>query len=206
MNALVLLSAFRGSNDPADAYLLRAGYGGLTGALSNINQDGFASASFHSWPDTLKWDGYSGDYGPNFVGLALGSGTYLVEDAHGDFDGEGLVAYGGSLAVRENGVVSVMPDDAFRRRVFVGPLKLLVTIDAGVISSFNYHPAEGTVSLRLSQLEGVPAARSAVLWLESTVRGGHFVVSQPEDLVKTRLGWQVPLQGTALFTVVIKRS
>jgi len=29
--------------------------------------------------NTLKWDALSGDYGQNFLGLALGHTTYLVE-------------------------------------------------------------------------------------------------------------------------------
>jgi Family of unknown function (DUF5695) len=30
-----------------------------------------ASVAFHSFPSTLKWDPYSGDYGPNFFGHAF---------------------------------------------------------------------------------------------------------------------------------------
>ncbi|CAN8100479.1 unnamed protein product [Discula destructiva] len=84
------LSAFR--SDPTDDYLLRIGYGGMNGPLSNIHADGFTAASFHSFPETLAWDSYSGDYGPNHLGLILGTATYLVEDEE-----LGLVAYGGSL-------------------------------------------------------------------------------------------------------------
>ena len=45
------------------------------GALTNIDQAGFASVAFHSFPSTLKWDAYSGDYGPNFFGHALNTAT-----------------------------------------------------------------------------------------------------------------------------------
>ena len=63
LNALPLISQF--TSNPTDYYLLRVGFAGLSGPMSNIDQGGFASASFHSFADTLKWDGYSGDYGPN---------------------------------------------------------------------------------------------------------------------------------------------
>lgn len=195
LNALVLLSAFR--SDPSDNYLLRVGYAGVTGALSNINQEGFASASFHSWPDTLQWDGYSGDYGPNFVGLALGSGTYLVEDA----EAGGLAVYGGNLTTA-GGVSTVYTKDAFRRKVFVGPLRLLVTIDAGVILDFTYRATDKTVSLTLSQGEGGPKAASSVVWLETTAGAGKFTVTSP-GLAQARLGWQVPLD-TMPVTIVIR--
>ncbi len=48
------------------------------GALTNIDREGFASVAFHSFPSTLKWDAYSGDYGPNFFGHALNTATYLI--------------------------------------------------------------------------------------------------------------------------------
>jgi len=194
LNALVLLSAFR--SDPSDGYLLKVGYGGMTAALSNINQEGFASASFHSWPDTLQWDGYSGDYGPNFVGLALGSATYLVEDA----DSGRLAAYGGNIS-STSGVVSVLTQDAFRRRVFVGPMRLLVTIDAGIIAKFTYRATDAALILTLSQLDGGPKAALAIVWLETTAGAAKYAVKTP-GLHQARLGWEVPL-GTAPVTISI---
>ena len=52
LNALPLLSQFR--QTPKDTYLLQAGYGGITGPLSNIRQDGSMYNGFHSFPDTLR--------------------------------------------------------------------------------------------------------------------------------------------------------
>lgn len=52
LNALPLLSAFESS--PTDYYLLRVGYAGSSGPLTNIDQGGFASASFHSFADTVR--------------------------------------------------------------------------------------------------------------------------------------------------------
>ncbi|KAK0646875.1 hypothetical protein B0T16DRAFT_328617 [Cercophora newfieldiana] len=196
LNALVLLSAFR--NDPTDLHLLRVGYGGMMAPLSNINKEGFASASFHSWPDTLQWDAYSGDYGPGFVGLALGSSTYLVDDP----EMGGLVAYGGDL--RAGGVVTVQTRDAFRRRVFVAPLRLLITIDAGIISEFSYSASNATVALTLAQLEGGPTAASTVVWLEVTAGNSTFTMTTP-GLTQARQGWQVPLSSGPV-TVAIKKA
>ena len=117
LNALPLLADYHTRDDPqseAAFYDLRVGYGGTSGPLSSINQDGFAAASFHSFPDTLAWDGYSGDYGPNFVGLALGSGAYLVQDRD-----VGLVSYGGVLA-SDDTTVTVHTRDSARRKAFIG--------------------------------------------------------------------------------------
>ncbi|KAG7052107.1 putative glycoside hydrolase family 43 protein [Colletotrichum scovillei] len=189
LNALVLLSAFRSS--PTDTYLLRTGYGGTTGPLSNINQDGFAAASFHSWPDTLKWDGISGDYGPNFLGLALGSGTYVVQDSE-----LGVLAFGG-VVTASTGTVSVTTKDAVRRKVFIGPLGVLVSVDAGIIQDFAFTASSKSISVTLAQLDGVPKAASAVVWLESTTGTGTFKVTT-SGIAQARGGWSVPLSGSSV--------
>jgi len=36
--------------------------------------------AFHSFPSALKWDAYSGDYGPNFFGHAFNTATYVIDD------------------------------------------------------------------------------------------------------------------------------
>ncbi|KAJ0325445.1 hypothetical protein Brms1b_000753 [Colletotrichum noveboracense] len=191
LNALPLLSAFRSS--PTDTYLLRTGYAGTTGPLSNINADGFAAASFHSWPDTLKWDGISGDYGPGFLGLALGSGTYVVQDAE-----LGLVAFGGTLT-SSGSSVSVVTKDAVRRKVFIGPLGVLVSVDAGIIREVKYVAASKTVDVTLAQLDGVPKAANAVIWVEG---GGSWKVTG-SGVTQARGGWQVALSGDSVVVQVL---
>ncbi|CAJ2511390.1 Uu.00g070150.m01.CDS01 [Anthostomella pinea] len=194
LNALVLLSAFR--SDPSDTYLLQAGYGGTSGPLSNINTDGFAAASFHSWPDTLKWDGYSGDYGPGFLGMVLGSGTYVAE--HATF---GLVAYGGVLESNTNGGVSVPVQGPVRRRVFVGPLGVLITIDAGSIQSFRFDAEGAAISVTLAQMEGGPVAAAAVMWAETNSDSVAYDVSAP-GVSQSRMGWRIPLSSTDVVVIL----
>ena len=88
LNAIPVLTDFR--DHPEDYYLLRIGYAGMMGSLSNLGQDGFPSMAFHSFPDTMKWDAISGDYGLNFFGHAYNAATYLVN--HPDF---GWQSFGG---------------------------------------------------------------------------------------------------------------
>ncbi|KAI1296327.1 hypothetical protein F5Y03DRAFT_370655 [Xylaria venustula] len=198
LNALVLLSAFR--SDPSDWYLLQTGYGGTSGPLSNINQDGFAAASFHSWPDTLKWDGYSGDYGPGFVGLALGSGTYVAQH-----DTLGLLVYGGTLTSSTGASsISVTTTGPVRRRVFIGPLGVLLTTEAGSIDGFGYASDGSSISLTLAQLANGPTATSAVLWVETTSGSANYTVSSPTT-TQSRQGWAIPLSSSAV-TVQLKKA
>ncbi|KAI8191150.1 hypothetical protein K4K51_012955 [Colletotrichum sp. SAR 10_75] len=157
LNALVMLSAFR--DDPTNSYLLRVGYGGTSGALSNIREDGFASCAMHAWPEHLSWDGFSGDYGPNFVGMVLGSGTYLVDDL--DY---GMIAYGGVLKVDDD-LITVQVRDPLRRKIFIGPLGVEIDLDAGVVEQFAYHVESHTISLKVGQLEDGLEAEAAILWI-----------------------------------------
>ncbi|HQU84017.1 MAG TPA: DUF5695 domain-containing protein [Pyrinomonadaceae bacterium] len=123
LNAIPVLDSFRAN--PNDFYLLRVGYGGMMGALSNIDQEGFASTAFHTFPDTLKWDGYSGDYGPNFFGHAVNSATYIVN--HEEF---GWQAFGGNVEIKGDSV-KIKPLDALRQRIYLAPFGLWLTLDAG---------------------------------------------------------------------------
>ncbi len=152
LNAIPLLNEYR--EHPSDLYLLRVGYGGTMGALSNIDQEGFASAAFHSFPSTLKWDAYSGDYGPNFFGHAWNTGTYLVETP--DF---GWQAFGGNVS-RDGDWVSVACKDSFRNRVFLASVGLYLVLDAGAFESVAFNPKTRAVRVRLSAADAfTPAAR-----------------------------------------------
>ena len=94
LNAIPLLTEFR--DHPEDLYLLRVGYGGVMGALTNIDENGFGSTAFHAFPDRLAFDPYSGDYGSNFFGHAVNTGVYVVHDKT-----LGWLCFGGNL--RQNG-------------------------------------------------------------------------------------------------------
>lgn len=188
---MVLLSQFQ--TDPSDTYLLRAGFGGISGPLSNINEEGFASASFHSWPDTLKWDALTGDYGPNFLAVVLGSATFVSDDSD-----IGLNAYGGVLEEFGDRVV-VQTRDPVRRKVFVGPLGVRFSLDSGIIQEFSYSKSSGVVSVTLSQLPSVPKAETAIMWIENT-GSAQYTVKTP-GLIEERKGWKVPLSSE---TVVIE--
>jgi hypothetical protein len=155
INAVPVLAEFR--EHPDDFYLLRIGYGGIMGALSNIDREGFASAAFHSYPQNLRWDSYSGDYGPSFFGHAVSTGTYIFN--HPDF---GWLAFGGNLNV-DGDWVKVQPLDSFRQRVYVAPLGLWLTLDAGTFEGVDVNLTTHAVRVGLSKSdEYTPLARLRV--------------------------------------------
>lgn len=176
--------------------MLRVGYGGNSGPLANIDTDGFASAAFHSWPDTLKWDPYSGDYGPNFVGLSLGAGCFIVQEQ------SGAVVYGGNVKTGSNGTLTVEPRDAVRRRVYLGPWGVQVELDAGAIQQVEVDVSGQTATFTIVDAVNAQAAsaRQAVVWL-SDYRNGGFKVTTA-GLQTSRQGSVVPLSnGTATFAI-----
>ena len=152
INAIPVLAAYR--ERPDDFYLLRLGYAGTMAPLSNIDPDGFAAAAFHSSPALMKWDAYSGDYGPNFFGHAVNTATYVVN--HPVF---GWLALGGNLKVSGNSV-RVQPLDSFRRRVYLAPVGLWLTLDAGTFENVEFNEKTHAVRLELSSKNSfTPVAR-----------------------------------------------
>lgn len=142
LNAIPVLHQFK--KEPENFYLLRVGSGGVLGTLSNITRDGFAPCAFHSFPSTLEIDGISGDYGPGFFGYAVNSATRVTR--HDEF---GWLAFGGNIA-RQKDRITVQPTTAGRSRVFIAPLKLDLSLEAGSFESVTFNPETGEVKLVLT--------------------------------------------------------
>ncbi|KAF7940120.1 uncharacterized protein EAE98_000247 [Botrytis deweyae] len=188
LNALPLLSHFE--QNPSQTYLLRVGYGGTNGPLSNIDHEGFASAAFHTWPDTMAWDGYSGDYGPNFVGLSLGSGVYVVDDAV-----LGLVAFGGTLS-GSNTSWTVEPRDAVRRKVYIAQLGFKFEVDAAAIESVKYEDGKVQISIvsSVETVSGMAKASETILRVTKMAQVGGTGKAVVDGLSALRGGWKVDLR------------
>ncbi len=141
LNAIPVLKHFR--KTPDDLYLLKVGYGGLLGGISNITQDGFGPAAFHSFPSTLKIDGITGDYGSGFYGYAVNSATYITKD-----EDMGWLAFGGNLT--QNGdVVEVDITTAAKSRVYIAPKKIWLTLDAGTFEKVSYNAKTEEIEITL---------------------------------------------------------
>ncbi len=143
LNAIPVLTQFR--KTPDNLYLLKVGYGGLLGGISNITQDGFGPAAFHSFPSALQIDGISGDYGSGFYGYAVNSATYLTHD-----DDMGWLAFGGNINIKEN-IVEVEITTASKSKIFIAPIDLWLTLDAGAFKKFNYNIVTKQVTITLAE-------------------------------------------------------
>jgi len=193
LNAIPLFDSFR--RNPADMHLLRVAYGGLMGGITNIDQDGASSAAFHSWPDRMQWDPYSGDYGMGFFGHAYAAATYVVDDPT-----LGWLSYGGNLS-QVGGRIQVVPRDGARSRLFVAPAGLWLTLEAGKIGRVNYDPASATVRLTLDPATAdTPTAR---LFVETTTPKGRPY--RPDRGTPERGGYSIPLSAAPTEIVLSAR-
>jgi hypothetical protein len=199
LNAIPVLTAYR--DDPSDFHLLRIGYAGTMGALTNIDRDGFGSVAFHSFPDQLRWDAYSGDYGPNFLGHALNTGTYIVN--HEEF---GWQAFGGNVrsvsvdpvgqSTQRGARIIVEPTDSFRQRVYVAPYGLFLTLESGRFERVEIDPSTRTVSVTLAP--ATTHERRARLRVEQPAHVAGVGTYTPASTFSTERGaFVVPLGPSA---------
>ena len=162
LNAIPVLSQFR--QTPADLYLLRVGYGGVMGTLSNITEEGFAPCASHSFPTELRNDGISGDYGCGYFGYAINTATYMIHD-----DEFGWLAFGGNLTTKGSWV-NVELTTAARSRVYLAPVGLWLTLDAGTFKTVSFNPKTREVRVELEKAsEFTP---NAYLWISQTTIPG----------------------------------
>jgi len=167
LNAIPMLVEYR--EHPDDFHLLRAGYGGVMGALTDIDQQGFDAPAFHSFPDMLRFDPLSGDNGPNFFGHAWNAGTYVVK--HPDF---GWICFGGNLSATGS-EITIEPKDASRTRVYLAPVGLWLTLDSGHFNRLVWNEKTGTVRIALAPKEDfTPQARLRIEQPAQIAGVGHF--------------------------------
>ena len=184
LNAIPLLAEYR--DHPDDLYLLRVGYAGTMGALTDIDQQGFPSAAFHSFPDMLKPDPITGDYGPNFFGHAWNAATYVVNDPQ-----FGWQAFGGNISTKGS-LIDITPLDSARTRVYIAPLGLWLTLEAGTFERVQLNSTSGVTRIGLSPATPyTPQARLSVEQPAKIKGAGSFHPKQ--NLSMERGNYIVPL-------------
>jgi hypothetical protein len=183
-----VLSEYR--EHPDDFYMLRVGYGGTMGALTDIDQEGFLSPAFHSFPDMMVPDPLSGDNGPNFFGHVWNTATYVVN--HPEF---GWLAFGGNVKT-EGDAVRVTPLDSRRDRVYLAPAGLWLTLDSGKFETVEFNSK--TQKVRLSLAPSTQSTSAARLRLEQPAKpAGVGSFTPGEKFSSERGAWVIPLKAGA---------
>jgi|SRR5579862_5910599 len=174
LNAIPLLAEYR--EHPDDFYLLRVGYAGTMGVLTDIDRDGFVSPAFHRFPDMLRPDPLSGDSGPNFFGYAWNTATYILN--HPEF---GWLAFGGNLTPHGSDV-SATPVDSARQRIYVAPLGLWLRLDAGQFVKLDINAQDG--NLRITLASATSFTHEALLRIEQPARISGIGAYEPVEKLK----------------------
>lgn len=186
LNAIPVLDAYR--RHPDDLRLLRIGYAGMSQVAANIDARGFGSYGFDADPRILQFDPYTADYGIAFYGYAHNTGSYAVNDP--EF---GWLGFGCELK-QENETLTLLPRDGFRTRIFLAPLRLWLTLDAGTFESLTLNTKTQHIEIHLSpKTQETP---TAYLRLETIgEQGRHFApINAP---VVLRGAYPIPLTTTS---------
>jgi len=195
INAIPMLTEYR--EHPDDFHLLRAGYGGTMGTLTDIDQQGFDAPAFHAFPDMLRFDPLSGDNGMNFFGHAWNAGVYVVK--HPDL---GWICFGGNLSISGD-EVTVEPKDASRTRVYLAPVGLWLTLDSGHFDRLVWNEKAGSLRIALAPKdEFTPQARVRMEQPAHVPGAGQFHLSTAAS--SERGAFVIPL-STSETWVEVKR-
>ena len=181
INSIPVLDSFR--SNPNDLYLLRVGYAGMNQIIANIDPEGFASYGFDADPAILKFDPYTADYGIAFYGYARNAGCYVADD--GKF---GWLAFGGNIE-RKATTMTVTPKDGFRKRVFLAPLGLWLTLESGTFEKVVFDSLSHSIVIQLSPQ--TPFNSSARLRITTT---GKKTFKLDGNLLVEREAYVVPLK------------
>jgi hypothetical protein len=127
------------------------------------------------------------------------TGTYVID--HPDY---GWQAFGGNVAGRA-GVVTVRPLDSLRRRIYLAPLGLYLTLDAGAFESVTINPSTRAVRLTLSP--SGPFTPSARLRIEQPAKvAGVAAYATAQTFGVERGALVIPLSGSATIVELTQKS
>ena len=102
----------------------------------------------------------------------------------------GWLGFGGEVSTHDG--IAIKPFDTFRQRVYLAPLGLYLTLDAGRFESVHYNPANGTVTLALDPAEEFTP--NAMLRIEQPAeRDGVGDYTPTGQFERQRGAWVVPL-------------
>jgi len=195
INAIPMLTEYR--EHPEDFHLLLAGYGGVMGALTDIDEKGFDAPAFHSFPDMLSFDPLSADNGPNFFGHAWNVGTYVAK--HPDF---GWICLGGTLSVAGD-EIPVEPKDAARTRFYLVPAGLWMTLDSGQFDRLVWNEKSNTLRIAFAPNDGfTKKARIRIEQPAHPAGAGTFHLSG--SLAAERGSYVIPLSSSETWIEMTK--
>lgn len=211
LNQIALAEWYRRHPDDLDA--LEIAVGATSGQMSNIDSTGAPAIYFHAYPHIMEHDAYSGDYGLGFFGSSLEASATLVThtelgplcylcDVHASNASVGRSPPDVAGHVKHVTELTLVPRDAYRQRVYLEPLGLYVTADAGTFASLTLNLNERRLAITFAAPNDSPARQQTYdvlrLRLDKVARpaanrpGTNFRVVTPSGIAKRRAAFEIP--------------
>jgi len=147
LNARALLSGFE---DTGDYEMLKWGHAGLISFLTTVRSSGVAHGWFTWWPDRTGFDLRSLDTDLGLYGYLKAIKSYVVQD-----DVFGVVGYGCSVNLDEEGNWRIIPWDGLYKRLYLAPLKIDISVEKGELEEILVNPENRQIQLKLNESTGL---------------------------------------------------
>jgi len=196
LNAIPLLEWYR--LHPDDLFLLEPALGAVAGQMNNIDEHGAPSMMMHMEPHILDFDPHSGDFGLGYFGCSVQSGAYFVD--HPEI---GPSCYLCNVEAAAGGGVKIAPVDLYRRRVYIEPLALYLTLDVGTFESVTLEMVGKKITVAFNTMAAdniIYTARRLRVDKLSEARPGSGFKPTSAGLKLERGAWVVP-ESTATVEI-----
>lgn len=142
LNAIPVLSEYR--EHPGDFYLLRVGYGGTMGTLTDIDEEGFLAPAFQPSQTCSDLTGFRATTArTSLVTPGALPRTSSIIPSSGGWHLGATFAWKGQA-------VKVTPLDPFRMRAYLASAGLWLTLDFGQFEAFELNTKTGAIRLGLA--------------------------------------------------------
>src|SRR5262249_20755053 len=131
---------------------------------------------------------------PNFFGHAFNTATYVIN--HPEF---GWQSFGGNVNVSGDWV-NVQPLDSFRQRVYVAPLGLWLTLDAGTFENIAINKKSNVVRITFSRADRFTPTARLRIQQPAKLQAGTY--APREKLTNERGAFTIPLR-TSTTTITL---
>jgi hypothetical protein len=115
----------------------------------------------------------------------------------------GWVAFGGNVKVHD-GIVTLIPHDSFRSRIFIAPAGLWLTLDAGTFDALEFDSSTRTVRVGLSKATNF--THEARLRVEHPGKPGAVAYHPQSQAKLERDAYVMPLDKVTTWFTLVERQ
>ena len=186
LNGMALMQAFE---DTGDVSMLLQGYAGMMSVLHNVLPDGMGFGWFKLDPGVYACEPpRTFEGGSGLWAFAQAAKSYVVNDSSFGWIGYGCAVENDADQVR------VLPKDGVRKRVWIVPDKLHVTLRRGEIKSLTFDRSASALNLEIEDTTGI--VKTVPITIEG-LEPGEYRVRENSELgarASEKLEFEVPVE------------